>query len=102
LRTVGNPTGVKFSGGWYQSPEVFDYGVSDRKGRSLETAFAKVNIHLRNRMLGDYKDARFIFGQIVDTEFGMKRDSVGILCDESERLTIWKSAHGFQSKWIVE
>jgi hypothetical protein len=44
----------------------------------------------------------FLGGQIIDTEFDMKRDPVGISCDDPERLETWKSAHSFQSKWIVE
>jgi peptidoglycan hydrolase-like protein with peptidoglycan-binding domain len=34
---------------------LIDYGVVDFKNRSLETAFAKSNIRMRNRFLGEYK-----------------------------------------------
>lgn len=85
-----------------QNAELFDYGVSNWKGRGLETSFAKVNMRLRNPMLGEYKDACFIFGQIVDTEFRMDRDPVSILCDNSKSFANWKTARGFQSTWIVE
>ncbi len=115
-KSRGGNAAIKFPGfaSWYQdklvdrwelmseNAELFDYGVSDWKGRSLETAFTKVSMRLRNRMLGEYKDACFIFGQIVDTEFSVDRDPIGIPCEDSKTLSSWKSARGFQSKWIVE
>ena len=48
------------------APDVQDYGTSDFKGRPLDTAFARVTIRLRNPILGEYKDACFVFGRMAD------------------------------------
>ncbi|HME84773.1 MAG TPA: hypothetical protein VKG91_09555 [Roseiarcus sp.] len=45
--------------------DVQDYGTSDFKGRPLDTAFARVTIRLKNAILGEYKDACFVFGRIA-------------------------------------
>ena len=40
--------------------DIFDFGQSNWKGRALETVFSKIELRLRNRLLGEYKDACFI------------------------------------------
>ena len=73
--------------------ELDDYGVADWKGRSLDTAFSKVSLRLKNRMLGDYEDACFVFTQITDAEFSVSRDPAVASCDEGERVGDWKRGH---------
>lgn len=82
--------------------EVEDYGTADWKGRKLETAFAKVTVRMRNRILGDYKDVCFVFGRMNDIEFGMVRDTIGTTCADGKRIGYWKKAHSFQSSWLAE
>ena len=53
---------------------VDDYGTVIWKGRTLTAGLVEVNLRLRNRVLGEYKDACFIAGRIVDSEFSMMRD----------------------------
>ena len=81
--------------------DVQDYGTSDFKGRPLETAFAQVTIRLKNAILGEYKDACFVFGRIADPEFNMTREPVVAACDDEGAIKLWQTGHGFQSRWIV-
>ena len=81
--------------------DVEDYGTSDFKGRPLETAFAQVKIRLRNAILGDYKDACFVFGRIADPEFNMTREPLVAGCGDEDAIKLWKSGHKFQSRWTV-
>lgn len=82
-----------------ENAELDDYGTSDFKGRKLDTPFSRITIELKNRMLGDYKKVCFIFGDIEDSEFAMRRDAVAISCDDDAALSRWKVQHGFQSLW---
>jgi hypothetical protein len=82
--------------------DLVDYGLSDFKGRSLQTAFSRVAIRLRNRILGEYKDACYILGRINDHEFRVHREPFEAPCDDVGALGRWKRAHGFRSQWLVE
>jgi len=98
---------------WYASAEndrwelqsfnssLFDYGLSDWKGRKLDTAFSQVKLRMKNRVLGDYKDVCYIFGRIIDSEFQMTRDPFEAKCDDTASIKSWQRAHGFQSRWLV-
>ena len=77
--------------------DVQDYGTSDFKGRPLDTAFARVTIRLRNPILGEYKDACFVFGRIADPEFNMTREPIVAACDDEDAIKLWQSGHKFQS-----
>ncbi len=78
-----------------------DYGISDFKGRELDTAFTTVTLRLKNRILGDYQDACFVFGHIIDAEFGMNREPIVAPCDHEDAIKRWELGHQFQSRWIV-
>jgi hypothetical protein len=52
-------------------------------------------------MLGEYQDACFVAGQITDSEFSMNREPVLIPCDQVNSLDRWKTAHRFESRWII-
>ena len=81
--------------------DVEDYGTSDFKGRSLDTTFARVKIRLKNAILGEYKDACFVFGRIADPEFNMTREPFVAACDDEGAIKLWQTGHGFRSRWIV-
>jgi hypothetical protein len=81
--------------------DVEDYGTSDFKGRPLDTALARVKIRLKNAILGEYKDACFVFGRIADPEFNMTREPFVAACDDEGAIKLWQTGHGFQSRWIV-
>jgi hypothetical protein len=81
--------------------ELADFGVSEFKGRKLDTPFARVSVRLKNRILGEYEDACFLFGHIVDAEFSMNREPFVGACDDAVSFKRWKDGHQFQSLWIV-
>ena len=92
--------------------DVADYGTSDFKGRPLDTAFARVKIRLKNAILGEYRDACFVFGRIVDPGFNMTREPFVAgpfvstppsvpRCGGEDTERLWQTGHGFQSRWIV-
>ncbi len=82
-----------------ENAELADYGTADWKGRSLETVFSRVSIRLKNRILGDYKERCYVFGQINDTEFNVTREHVVLPCDDAADLAAWQMGHGFKSFW---
>lgn len=81
--------------------DVQDYGTSDFKGRPLDIAFARVTIRLRNPILGEYKDACFVFGRMADQEFHMTREPFAVSCEDVDGVKLWQTEHKFQSRWVV-
>ena len=81
--------------------EVQDFGTSPFKSRALDTIFARITLHLRNRMLGEYKDFCFIFGRINDTEFSMWREPAFAKCDDEAAISTWQTGHQFKSEWLA-
>ncbi len=81
--------------------EVQDYGTSDFKGRSLDTALARVTIRIKNSILGEYKDACFVFARMVDPEFNMVREPVSAPCENMDPVRVWQTGHRFESRWVV-
>jgi hypothetical protein len=81
--------------------EIYDYGHAVWKGRQLETAFVRVSITLRNRILGEYKDECIIFGRINDAEFSMVRDTIEVGCGLESEISSWKKIRNFESQWVV-
>ena len=79
-----------------------DYGAAAWKGRALEAALATVRVRLKNRVLGDYRDACFEVGRLVDHEFGVTRDPVDAPCRDTATIASWKVGHSFSSVWKVE
>jgi hypothetical protein len=55
--------------------ETADYGVSNWKDRQLDTAFTRITVQLKNRMLGEYQDACFVAGQITSFRWTANRFS---------------------------
>jgi hypothetical protein len=81
--------------------EVQDFGISTFKSRGLDTIFVRITLHLKNRMLGEYKDACFIFGRINDTEFSMSREPAFAKCDDEAAILTWQTGHDFKSEWLA-
>src|SRR6185295_4493332 len=79
---------------------TLDYGTAEFKGRSLEAAFGTSRVRFRNAILGEYKDLCLMTGYINDTEFGIQREPIGILCEGIPReLPGYKTAEKFTSRW---
>ena len=78
-----------------------DFGSSDFKTRGVDTVFSRITLHLKNRMLGEYKDACFIFGRINDTEFSMRREPAFAQCDDEAAIKAWQEGHQFKSEWLA-
>ncbi len=83
--------------------ELADYGAVEFRGRSLEAGFATTRIRLRNRLLGEYRDACFITGFIEDKEFAMQREPVSSTCeDPAGRMRAYKVGQRFGSRWLAD
>ncbi len=81
--------------------EVRDFGISTFKSRELDTIFLQLTLHLKNRMLGEYKDACFFFGRINDTDFLMSREPAYAKCDDEATISTWQDGHQFKSEWFA-
>ena len=82
-------------------PGLYDFGTSDFKNRTLDTVFSRITLHMRNRMLGEYQKACFIFGRINDNEFSMRREPVSAKCDDEAAIKAWELGHQFKSEWFA-
>jgi hypothetical protein len=78
-----------------------NFGTSNFKARPLDTVFSRITLHLKNRMLGEYKDFCFIFGRINDTEFSMRREPAYAQCDDQAAIEAWQEGHQFKSQWFA-
>jgi hypothetical protein len=78
-----------------------DFGTSSFKTRPLDTVFSRITLHLKNRMLGEYKDFCFTFGRINDTEFSMRREPVYAECADEAAIKSWQEGHQFKSQWFA-
>jgi TonB family protein len=81
--------------------DVQDFGTSNFNTRTLDTIFSKITLHLKNRMLGEYKDSCFIFGRMNDTEFSMWREPAFAQCDDEAAIKAWQGGRQFKSKWFA-
>ncbi|MFG1317835.1 hypothetical protein [Xanthobacter autotrophicus] len=82
--------------------EIFEYGTANWKGRSLEAGLVRLDIRLRNQVLGEYRSFCFVFSRLADSEFQMVREPRVFGCDEVASLSRWKTALQFASLWTVE
>jgi hypothetical protein len=81
--------------------DVQDFGTADFKTRELETVFSRITLHLKNRMLGEYKNFCFVFGRVNDTEFSMRREPAYAKCDDEAAIRQWQEGHQFKSQWLA-
>ena len=58
---------------------------------------------LRNRVLGEYQTFCITTGFVLDTEFQMDRDPLGVECDSAdEAMRTYKLGARFASRWVVD
>jgi uncharacterized protein len=79
--------------------DIQDYGTAEFKGRTLEAALARVSIRLKNPILGEYKDACFVIGQLVDPEFNTFREALDAKCEDDQIIAAWQAGHSFKTRW---
>ena len=77
----------KFKEGWEVSESkvsINDFGLSEYKGRKIETFMTDINFKLMNRDLGDYSRLCFSIAIINDSEFDRWREPEYALCWSEE------------------
>jgi tetratricopeptide (TPR) repeat protein len=79
--------------------ELDDYGVSIWKNRVLETGFINSKIRMKNRMRGENQESCFEFGFVLDREFEVARDAVGVACEDRNVIARYKKSKDFSSRW---
>jgi len=79
-----------------------DYGIAEFKGRSLEAAFARTKIKMRNRMEGEYREQCFVTAFLADAEFEVERQPMSSNCEDRETLAKYRLAQRFTSRWLVQ
>jgi uncharacterized protein len=80
--------------------DIADFGTVQWKGRSLDAIIVKSTIQQKNRILGQYDDACFMFGLVDDVEFTMQRDLFAVDCSSGGTVVNkWKIGEKFQSQW---
>ena len=83
--------------------DVADFGTVRWKGRSLDAIVVKVIIQQKNRILGQYEDACYMFGLVDDPEFKMQRDQFSVDCSNAAGfLRKWEIGEQFQSQWNAD
>ncbi|MDB9776553.1 peptidoglycan-binding protein [Alphaproteobacteria bacterium] len=84
---LGNFMDKKFKEGWEVSESkvsINDFGLSEYKGRKIETFMTDINFKLMNRDLGDYLRICFSIAIINDSEFDRWREPEWALCWSEE------------------
>ena len=76
-----------------------DYGISIWKNRVLETGFVNSTIKMKNRARGEYQESCFVFGFVLDSEFEVARDAMGVACKDSNVIARYKQSKEFSSRW---
>jgi hypothetical protein len=80
--------------------ETADFGTVTWKGRTLDAAVVRSVVQQKNRILGQYDRACFLFGLVDDVEFKMERELFDVTCDGSGAFVEkWKMGNTFKSKW---
>jgi hypothetical protein len=83
--------------------EVADYGKVQWNGRTLDGIMIQTNVTQKNRIKGAYEISCFIFGQVNDDEFSMRRNTFAVQCSSSKSaLDDWKTRREFKSLWNAE
>lgn len=79
---------------------ILDFGQSDWNGRSLETIYLRLDLSLKNRLIGSYNQSCWIFSRVEDSEFQMQRAPFVINCDSAEgHLVMRQQRTSFRSNW---
>ncbi len=83
--------------------ELVDYGTADWQGRRLEAVVIKTSVTTKNAVRGEYSDACFVFGYLIDNEFEMRRDPITLPCETaSTGLQTWQTGRSFESRWVSQ
>lgn len=92
------------SNGWVvdrYNDELIDYGTADWQGRRLEAVVIKTSVTTKNAVRGEYSDACFILGYLIDSEFQMRRDPISLSCEDAgNNLQQWQTGRSFESRWV--
>ncbi len=81
---------------------VADFGTVQWEGRSVDAIVIRSVLQQKNRILGKYDEACFLFAFVDDAEFTMERDRLAARCDNPDAVRTWKLGKHFSSQWIVE
>lgn len=83
--------------------ELIDYGTADWQGRRLEAVVIKTSVTTKNAVRGEYADACFILGYLIDSEFEMRRDPIALPCGTAGgSLQQWQAGRSFDSRWVSQ
>lgn len=83
------------------SSSVDNYGSVTWKSRNLEAIIIKTVVKTASAERGEYKDACFVFGAVIDNEFKMVRDPYEATC-EKDASSNWAVGHELKSLWVVD
>ena len=79
--------------------QLVDYGNGQWSGRRVEVLVSKLDIRMKNKILGKYKDLCFDLMYVWDEEFGVIRDPMATKCADG-MLEQWLNKQGFESLWV--
>jgi hypothetical protein len=79
--------------------QLVDYGTGQWSGRRVEVLVSKLDIRMKNKILGKYKDLCFELMYVWDEEFGVIRDPMATKCADG-MLEQWLNKQGFESLWV--
>lgn len=82
--------------------QLVDYGTAEWKGRRLEAVAIRTSITTKNAIRGEYSEACFVIGYLIDSEFEVRRDALVEPCETaSPALDQWRSSRSFESRWVA-
>jgi len=79
---------------------IFDYGISDWKGRLLETFIVDLNYTIKNNLLGEYRNYCKRISYMNDVDFKSYRKLILSECNSS--FDDYKKQNSFKSYWYLE
>ncbi|WP_448954850.1 hypothetical protein [Labrys neptuniae] len=77
---------------------IQDYGSASWKGRNLQAIVVQADVKIKSAERGEYKDACFILGAVIDAEFQMVRDPYEAPCSD-DTSAAWSTGHDLRSSW---
>lgn len=83
------------------SDSLVEYGTANWRGRRLEAVVTQVQLVNKNAVRGEYANACFVVGYLIDSEFNVRRDSFETSCD-SAAWKDWANSRAFESRWTVQ
>lgn len=80
---------------------IADYGVARWKDRPVEAAATTLTLRMKNRLLGEYADACFTLGIVLDDEFQELRAPLEAPCAQTSVFAAWRRDNRFESRWLI-